>query len=73
MKIARELIIYIFLWLMSMAAAFQFGIIWEMKGIDGAQKRLAKLEAAQAEMAGEIESQKAILRGIGKGRMPRIP
>jgi hypothetical protein len=71
MKIIREIIIYILFWIMSMIAAFQFGIIWELKGIDSAQRRLAKLEAAQAEIAGEIESQKAILRGINKGRIPK--
>lgn len=73
MKHLREILIYFILWLMTIAAAFQAGIIWEMKGLDSAQKRLAKLEVHQQEMSGKIESHIIILRGIAKGRMPQIP
>ena len=73
MKTIRETILYIAILIMTATAAFQAGIIWEMKGLDSAQKRLAKLEVHQQEMSGKIESHIIILRGISKGRMPQIP
>ena len=73
MKNIRQIVIYVLLWLMTVAAAFQAGVIWELKGLDSAQKRIARLEVHQQEMSGKIESHVIILRGIGKGRMPQIP
>jgi hypothetical protein len=73
MKAIRETIIYILLGLFMIAASFEAGIIWELKGLDSAQKRLARLESEQGKMAGEIESHKAIFRGIKKGRVPDVP
>jgi hypothetical protein len=52
-------------------AAFQSGIIYEIK-INSTEKRIAKLEANQQVLAGEVESQAAILRGISKGRLPQL-
>jgi len=73
MKVIRQIVIYIVLWFMTIAAAFQAGIIWEMKGLDSSKKRIERLEGDQKQMAGELESHKAMLRGIGKGRLPQIP
>ncbi len=73
MKAIRQTIIYILLGLFMMAASFEAGIIYELKGMDSAQKRLAKLEAAKEELSGKVQSHTDILRGISKGRMPQIP
>jgi hypothetical protein len=73
MKNIREIIIYLLFWLMTIAAAFQAGVIFELKGLDSAQKRIARLEANEREMSGKIESHVIILRGIAKGRAPQIP
>jgi hypothetical protein len=73
MKAIRESIIYILLGLFMIAASFEAGIIWELKGLDSANRRLTKLETGQGELAGKVESHTAMLRGIGKGRMPQVP
>ena len=72
MKI-RENLIFILFWLMSILAAFQFGILWELKGVEGAKKKMLKLEINQMELAGKVEAHEAILKGIRKGRAPQIP
>jgi len=73
MKAIRETVVWIVFWSMTVIAAFEAGVIWELKGLDSAQKRLAGLEKGQQELSGKVESHQAMLRGIGKGRMPQIP
>ena len=73
MKTIRETIIYILLGLFMIAASFEAGIIWELKGLDSVDRRLKRLETNQAELAGKVESHHIMLRGISKGRMPQIP
>jgi len=72
MKIRENLILILF-WLMTILAAIEFGILWELKGIEGAKKKMLRLEINQMELAGKVEAHGAILRGKEKGRAPQIP
>jgi hypothetical protein len=67
----RIFIVYTILWIMTIIAAFEGGIIYtSQRDIPG---RITKLETNQKELSGIIESHKAILRGLSKGRSPQIP
>ena len=69
----RQAFLIVVLFLMSMIAAFEFGIIYHGKSAENTNNRLRKVEERQTDIIGTLESHHAILRGIGKGRMPQIP
>jgi len=73
MRTLKESIMYIIICILIAIAAFEGGIIYQSKNIEISQRKLTKMEAQLTQMAGEIESHKAIFRGIKKGRMPEIP
>ena len=67
----RILIIYIILWIVTAIASFEGGIIYTWQ--KDIPKRLFKLEYNIQELTGEIQTHKAMLRGISQGRKLQVP